>query len=235
MTSNVTIRERADGSARSRCAKRCAEAASAAVSDAVRAEQARELVRRHGRAEVVALHLVARALAQERCCSGVSTPSATTVRLSVLPIAMIASVIAPSSASLARSRTNERSIFSVSIGKRFRCAERRIAGAEVVDREPHAELLDRASSLHGALGVVHHHALGDLELEQLRTPCRSRAARRDVVEQAVVAELARRQVHRDMRIGGRPCALPRARSARTRCAAPSCRSARSARSPRRAG
>src|SRR6266851_4817352 len=55
------------------------------------------------------------------CCSCVSTPSATTVRLRLLPMAMIASVSALSSAFCGRSRMNERSTLSVSIGKRFRC------------------------------------------------------------------------------------------------------------------
>ena len=48
----------------------------------------------------------------------------------------------PSAPSIAS--TNARSILRMSIGKRCEVAERRVAGPEVVDREPDAERLERA-------------------------------------------------------------------------------------------
>ena len=47
-------------------------------------------------------------------------------------------------------------------------AQRRIAGAEVVDRQTHAECLDLGQRLEGTIAVEHHEALGDLEFELLR-------------------------------------------------------------------
>ena len=51
--------------------------------------------------------------------------------------------------------TNERSIFSESIGKRDEIGERRIAGAEVVDAELDAELLHALEANRAALAFDH--------------------------------------------------------------------------------
>ena len=64
--------------------------------------------------------------------------------------------------------TNERSIFKVSKGSRCRIAERRIPGAEIVDRELHADVLELVEDVDRVLGVFHRRALGDLELQGLR-------------------------------------------------------------------
>jgi len=45
--------------------------------------------------------------------------------------------------------------------------ERRVAGAEIIDRHVHAHVLDLAQRLGRALRVLHHHAFGNLELEQM--------------------------------------------------------------------
>jgi hypothetical protein len=57
------------------------------------------------------------------------------------------------------SRMNARSIFSVSSGKALQVGEARIAGAEVVDRQPHAEALQLAQHLGCFLGVAHEQRL----------------------------------------------------------------------------
>ena len=66
-------------------------------------------------------------------------PSAMMSRFSVLP-SRSPRVIASSSASPGTSLTNERSILSLLIGRRFQIGERGIAGAEVVDRQADAEV-----------------------------------------------------------------------------------------------
>ncbi len=47
-------------------------------------------------------------------------------------------------------------------------SERGVAHAEVVDRKAHSHFLDLVEHPARALGVLDHHALGELELEQLR-------------------------------------------------------------------
>ena len=44
-------------------------------------------------------------------------------------------------------------------------AERRIAGAKVVDAQLHAQTFQTRQQLHGHLSVVHHGAFSDLELQ----------------------------------------------------------------------
>ncbi len=73
--------------------------------------------------------------------------------------------------------------------------ERRVTGAEVVDREPNAERLDRAENLHCPLGVVHDHAFRDLELEQRRIHSRFTQNGLYLAYKPFVVELAHRQVH----------------------------------------
>src|SRR6185436_17586491 len=46
--------------------------------------------------------------------------------------------------------------------------EARIAGAELVDREPHTELLQGAQAVSRAVGVLDQSALGELELDEAR-------------------------------------------------------------------
>jgi len=69
----------------------------------------------NGLAEIKTLHLVADKFPQKIILSHRFHAFATTVRLKVLPMAMIASMIALSSESIGRLRMNDRSTLSVSI------------------------------------------------------------------------------------------------------------------------
>src|SRR5262249_27458757 len=75
--------------------------------------------------------------------------------------------------------------------------ERRVAGAEVVDRDAHALGAQRADHRLHLRGVAHQHALGELELEAAPGKAVVAEAVRDAVDQSGPLELARRQVHRD--------------------------------------
>ncbi len=68
---------------------------------------------------------------------------------------------------------NERSILRMSTGKPAQVAERRVAGAEVVHRDPDAERLQVVQALDGRVRVGEHHGLGDLEDERGRRRGRS--------------------------------------------------------------
>ena len=57
-------------------------------------------------------------------------------------------------------------------------AQRRVAGAEVVHREPDAESLELVKPLHRELRVGHQHRLGDLERERARSSPDSASASR---------------------------------------------------------
>ena len=74
--------------------------------------------------------------------------------------------------------------------------QRRVAGAVVVDRQRHVELLQPRERVQRADRVLHQRALGQLELDPARAcaPGGKRAA--DAVEQARITQVARRQVHR---------------------------------------
>src|SRR5581483_5809052 len=74
--------------------------------------------------------------------------------------------------------------------------ERRVAGTEVVDREPDAERLERAERLTGRVDVVEEHALGDLEAQGVRRERMPLEQRGDVVAEVGAEELAGRQVDR---------------------------------------
>src|SRR5690606_38549599 len=75
--------------------------------------------------------------------------------------------------------------------------ERRIAGAEIVDRELHAHRFDREQLLDGAVDVVHDDTLGQLELEQLRRHPALLERVADIVQQMRVLELPRRKIDAD--------------------------------------
>src|SRR3546814_10934896 len=70
-------------------------------------------------------------------------------------------------------------------------AERRIAGAEIVEREPHADRLEALEHLVRRRGLVEKHALGDLEFEPLRRDPRSGERVGDDRGQRGVGELDR--------------------------------------------
>ena len=140
-------------------------------------------------------------------CSSVSTPSATMRRSRWWPRPMIEAQIAASSASWPRS-CDERAVDLQPVDRQaLEVGEARIAGAEIVDRDAHAE---RGDALHGfdrALGVVHDHALGDLQLQHVGGQREFLDHRGDVAIQ-LVAELRGRDVDRDPH--ARPAPWPRA-------------------------
>ena len=72
---------------------------------------------------------------------------------------------------------NDRSIFRKSTGQLAQVAERRVAGAEVVDGEAHAERLQRLELLARRVDVVEQHALGELERESRGVEARRLRAR----------------------------------------------------------
>src|SRR5690242_2804890 len=75
-------------------------------------------------------------------------------------------------------------------------AERRVAGAEVVEHGLHSELPQRGQRLRRRQRVLHELALRDLERELARVDARLAEHLRDHRDEAGLGELAGRQVHR---------------------------------------
>ena len=73
-----------------------------------------------------------------------STPSATVVMPSVCATRIVASISTRWYSTVSAWMTNERSILTVSTGSWREAGQRRVAGAEVVERQPHAERLQLA-------------------------------------------------------------------------------------------
>eukprot|EP01136_Pigoraptor_vietnamica_P033089 Opistho-1_new@95611 len=80
--------------------------------------------------------------------------------------------------------------------KALQVAEARIAGAEIVDRELHAEPVERTQALQGLVGVADQDRLGQLELEPGRRQFGLGQHRRHAVDEVGLLELQRRHVHR---------------------------------------
>ena len=76
------------------------------------------------------------------------------------------------------------------------CAERRVAGAEIVDRDAHALGLERAQVVDRAAAGAHRDALGDLDLEVLGGKPRLVEHLLDARHEIGVLELAHGEVHR---------------------------------------
>ena len=72
--------------------------------------------------------------------------------------------------------------------------QRRIAGPEVVDRDPHAEFAQFAKARDDGVGVADQHALGDLKDQQAGREARRRQRLADALDEAGVAQPARRDV-----------------------------------------
>jgi len=81
--------------------------------------------------------------------------------------------------------------------ERAQVAERRIAGAEVVHRDAHAERAQLVQHGDDHLVVLQQHRLGDLELEAVRRHPRGGERLSHHGDQPAVAELDRRKVDRD--------------------------------------
>ena len=79
-------------------------------------------------------------------------------------------------------------------------AERRVAGAEVVEHDPHAEAAQRGQHRAGRVGLLHQRALGQLERERLGRQARLAQRRLDVAGQLAARDLARRHVDRHVQL-----------------------------------
>ena len=66
-----------------------------------------------------------------------------------------------------------------------------MAGAEVVERQPGAELADPLQHLRGVLRILHHQRLGEFELERAAGHRGARQHGADVVDQVMAQQLAR--------------------------------------------
>jgi hypothetical protein len=69
-------------------------------------------------------------------------------------------------------------------------AERGVAGAEVVDRQPDAERLQLTEPGDGRVGVVHEQALGDLQDQRAGVEVGVAQRGGDVIDQPGILELA---------------------------------------------
>ena len=81
-------------------------------------------------------------------------------------------------------------------GEALQVSQAGIAGAEIVDRQAQAHAIDLPQNFQGMLAVLHQRRLGDLEFQQRRIDARFTHHGADRRHQALVHELARRQVHR---------------------------------------
>ena len=98
-------------------------------------------------------------------------PSATTSKLRLCDMAMIAVTIAL--AGIAADVADERSVDLQSIERKaFQIAQARMTRAEIIDRQCHAHTLDLDQLGDHCLSVGHHRRLGDLELEPFRRQTR---------------------------------------------------------------
>src|SRR5262249_57383327 len=81
----------------------------------------------------------------------------------------------------------------------------RIAGAEIIERETHAERFEAVHRLLGFLDVAEQSRLGEFELQPLRVESGVGENALDDLDEILPAELERRYVHRERE------ALPRCR------------------------
>ena len=107
-----------------------------------------------------------------------------------------------------RSSTKDRSIFTLSTGKPLEVGERRVAGAEVVDREPHAERPQAPEHLGRPVRVLHQRrdSVSSRHSALARAGRGSNRAPLTAVDDAVVAQLAGRHVDRHRQVVAAPAA-----------------------------
>ena len=108
---------------------------------------------------------------------------------------------------------NDLSIFTTSIGDLAQVAQRRVAGAEVVDGHPYAELAQRGEVRPDLSSSRMQQALGDLQHEPVGRQPGASSSRRTLSDEAGRAELAGRDVDADVGRVGRASARHRAVSA----------------------
>ena len=122
-----------------------------------------------GLAEQIALPAAAAELDQpRRPAPPVSMPSATDSMPSPSHMARMARTMCSEGRSSRTAETKLRSIFSLSKWKLAQPAERRLAGAEIVERNPDAAAPQVVDDLGRRGGVGHQAGLGDLDLEAAR-------------------------------------------------------------------
>ena len=78
----------------------------------------------------------------------------------------MAVTMAVSSVSRPSPSTKDRSIFSSSTGKPLEVNQAGVAGAEVVDGQPHPEIFERVQHPEGGVGVAHERGLGHLQRQR---------------------------------------------------------------------
>ena len=128
-------------------------------------------------------------------CSGRSMPSATVCRSSSRPRPSSARV-RRASASLGRG--DELAVELEDVDREAaQVAPPRVAGADVVERQAHAEVLEREERGGGGVEVGGQLGLGELEDEQRRVDAGVLDRGGDVVDQVRVLELVGREVDRD--------------------------------------
>ena len=125
---------------------------------------------------------------RERLGSRSSTPSATTMMSSACPSPTMARTMAVRARSKPRPATKLASIFSSSTGQRRDVGERRVTGAEVVERDAHAESVERGRACVARRADVDEDApLGDLDDEAGRLEPGAGQRDLDVLDEAVGA------------------------------------------------
>ena len=141
----------------------------------------------------------------------------------------MAVTMAVSSGSSPRPSTNERSIFKHVDREPLEVAQRRVAGAEVVDGQPHAEGPEVLQHLEPGRRVGHQRGLGDLEAQRRRLEAAPLERADHEVDEVGLGDLAGRQVHPHREVGSRGAG--RRHTPAWRQASPSTQAPRSRMSP----
>jgi len=87
-------------------------------------------------------------------------------------------------------------------GEALQVGQRRVARAEVVDRQLDPQTLERVQLDDGRFGLLHDHAFGDLELEVTRVEARVVDRLFDITHQSMILQLPRGNVDADKHILG---------------------------------
>src|SRR5207245_11305126 len=80
-------------------------------------------------------------------------------------------------------------------------AGRRVPDAEVVDGDADAGTPQLRELLEGEVGVLHGHALGDLQLQSMRIESGETQRRVDALDQRLLSELPGGEIDRNTKIG----------------------------------
>jgi hypothetical protein len=138
-----------------------------------------ECLRPQGQAEVVALHFVAAVLRRKASCSSVSTPSAMVRRPRLSGQADDGTDDGLGFPDRSKGRDEGLVDLQLVDLEALEVAQRGIAGAEVVDRHAHAARVQLVHHRDRGQRVVHGHALGQLQFEDVPAPGLLRRGSRD--------------------------------------------------------